>query len=160
VVKLFEQYGVEVHQLLADAGMAPRILNCGLLDGEDDVRDAGSRARDSTTTGGLYACPVDMAVMEHIEGDTADKVSALPKNVREKTEEAIQKLHDAQLVFGDLRAPNVMLSQSIPDRFQLSWKSERGAIPPKPIGSVKWPKEAKESETEYISMDHDLFMLG
>ena len=95
MVKCVEKYGVEVHQLLADAGMAPRLLYCGLLDGEDDVRDAESRARGSTTAGGLYACPVDMAVMEHIEGDTVDKVSALPNNVREKIEEAIQKLHDA-----------------------------------------------------------------
>ena len=98
VIKYVEQYGVEAHQLLADAGMAPQLLYCGLLDGEGDVRNAGSHTR------------VNMIIMEYIEGYTADKAPVLPKDIREKTEKAIQKLHDAQLVFGDLRAPNVVVS--------------------------------------------------
>jgi len=80
-------------------------MACVLLDGEYDVRNVGSRTRGNTTIGGLYACPVDMVVMEHIEGDAAEKASALPKDVREGTKRAIQKLHDAQLVFGDLCGP-------------------------------------------------------
>ena len=161
VIKFVEQYGVEAHQLLADAGMAPRLLYCGLLDGECDVRIAGSRTRVNTTTDGLYACPVDMVVMEYIEGDTADKAPVLPKDIREKTEKAIQKLHDGQLVFGDLRGPNVMVSGVEVFLIDFDWAGKVNEVryPLNLSRSVKWPKEAEELEMEYILMDHDWFML-
>jgi len=160
VIKFVEQYGVEAHQLLADAGMAPRLLYCGLLDGECDVRSAGSRTRVNTT-GGLYACPVDMVVMEYIEGNTVGEASVLQKDVREKTEKAIQKLHDAQLVFGDLRAVNVMISGDKVFLIDFDWagKVNEARYPLNLSRSVRWPKEAKELEMEYILMDHDRFML-
>ena len=160
VIKFVEQYGVEAHQLLADAGMAPRLLYCGLLDGRCDVRNAGSRTRVNTT-GGLYACPVDMVVMEYIEGNTVGEASVLPEDVREKTEEAIQKLHDAQLVFGDLRAVNVMISGDKVFLIDFDWagKVNEARYPLNLSRSVKWPKEAEELEMEYILMDHDRFML-
>ena len=161
VIKFVEQYGVEAHQLLADAGMAPRLLYCGLLDGECDTRDAGRFTRVSTATGGLYACPVDMVVMEYIEGDTVDKASILPKDIREKAEKAIQKLHDGQYVFGDLRAVNVMVSGDKVFLIDFDWagKVNEARYPLNLSRSVKWPKEAKELEMEYILMDHDRFML-
>jgi len=160
VIKFVEQYGVEAHQLLADAGMAPRLLYCGLLDGGCDVRNAGSRTRVNTT-GGLYTCPVDMVVMEYVEGHTVDKAPVLPKDVREKTEKAIQKLHDAQLVFGDLRAVNVMVSGDKVFLIDFDWagKVNEARYPLNLSKSVKWPKEAQELEMEYILMDHDRFML-
>ena len=162
VIKFVEQYGVEAHQLLADAGMAPRLLYCGLLDGECDVRNAGSRTRVNTTSGGLHACPVDMVVMEYIEGDTMDKMAVLPKDIREKTEKAIQKLHDGQFVFGDLRGSNVMVSKDKMFLIDFDWagKVNEARYPLNLSRSVKWPKEAEELEMEYILMDHDRFMLG
>jgi len=149
---------VEAHQLLADAGMAPRLLYCGLLDGECDVRNAGSFTQVSP--GGLYACPVDMVVMEYIEGDTVDKASVLPKDIREKAEKAIQKLHDAQLVFGDLRAVNVMVSGDKVFLIDFDWagKVNEARYPLYLSRSLKWPKEAEELEMEYILMDHDRFI--
>ena len=160
VIKFVEKYGVEAHQLLADAGMAPQLLYCGLLDGEWDVRNAGSRTRVNTA-GGLYSCPIDMVVMEHIEGNTVDKTSVLPKDVREKTKKAIQKLHDAQLVFGDLRAVNVMVSGDKVFLIDFDWagKVNEARYPLNLSTRVRWPKEAKELEMEYILMDHDRFML-
>ena len=146
VIKFVEQYGVEAHQLLADAGMAPRLLYCGLLDGKCDVRNAGSRTRVNTTSGGLHACPVDMVVMEYIEGDTVDKIAVLPKDIREKTEKAIQKLHDGQFVFGDLRGPNVMVSEDKVFLIDFDWagKVNEARYPLNLSRSVKWPKEAEE----------------
>jgi len=161
VIKFVEQYGVEAHQLLADAGMAPRLLYCGLLDGECDVRNAGSRTRVNTTTGGLHACPVDMVVMEYIEGDAVDEAPVLPKDIREKTKKAIQKLHDGQFVFGDLRGPNVIVSGDEIFLIDFDWagKVNEARYPLNLSRSVKWPKEAKELEMEYILVDHDRFML-
>ena len=65
VVKFVGRYGVEAHQLLADAGMAPRLLYCGLMDGKSDVRNAGSCAQGSIKRGGLYVGLMRMVVMEH-----------------------------------------------------------------------------------------------
>jgi len=59
-------------QLLANApgtSIAPRLLHCPLLDGGDNARNAGRRAR--TTTSGLYLCLVKFVVVKHVEGDTA-----------------------------------------------------------------------------------------
>ena len=141
--------------------MAPRLLYCGLLNGEDDVRNAGSRARGIIKTGGLYCGPIRMVVMEHIEGDTVDKVSAPPKNAREKTEETIQKLHDAQLVFGNLRPSNVMLSWDKLFLIDFDWagRLNEARYPMTLPRNVRWPREARELEMKPILMDHDWFML-
>jgi len=151
---------VEVHQLLTDVGMAPRLLYCGLLDGECDVRSARSCTRVNTTTSRLYPCPVDMVVMEYVEGDTVDKVPVSPKDAREKTEKAIQKLHDAQLVFGDLCAVNVIVSGDKVFLIDFDWagRVNKALYPINLSRSVKWPKKAEELEMEYILMDHDRFM--
>ena len=94
-----------------------------------------------------------MVVMEHIEGDTAEKAFALPKGVREKT---------AQLVFGDLRGPNVMLSGDKVFLIEIDWAGKVNEVqyPLNLSRSVKWAKEAEELEMKYIFMHHDLFMLG
>ena len=141
--------------------MAPRLLYCGLLDGECDVRSAGGCTRVNTATSGLHACPVDMVVMEYVEGDTVDKAPVTPKDTREKAEKAIQKLHDAQLVFGDLRAVNVMVSGDKVFLIDFDWagKVNEARYPLNLSRSVKWPKEAEKLEMEYILMDHDWFML-
>lgn len=112
MIKFVGQYGADAHQLLADAGMAPQLLYSGLLDGADDIRNAGSRGLGSTVDG-MYIGLVRMVIAEHLEGDTMDKASpaAWPKDALEQIEKAIKKLHDAGLVFGDLRGPNVLLSE-------------------------------------------------
>ncbi|KAF9783372.1 hypothetical protein BJ322DRAFT_1070503 [Thelephora terrestris] len=46
VVKFVVRYGAGAHQLLAEAGMAPRLLFCGSTDGRDDVRNT---AKESTS---------------------------------------------------------------------------------------------------------------
>jgi hypothetical protein len=160
VVKLVDRYGVEAHQLLADAGMAPRLLYCGLLDGKNDVRNTGNCAQGSIKRGGLYVGLMRMVVMEHINGKTADK-SARPKNAREKTEKAIKKLHDAQFVFGDLRGSNVMFSGDDVFLIDFDWagKADEARYPRNLSSGVTWPGKAEELEMQPILKDHDLFML-
>ena len=163
VVKFVDRYGVGAHELLAKEGMAPKLLYCGLLDGNDDVRNTKSRARGSTETGGLYVGPPRMVVMEYIDGETmVDPSSALPKDAREQIKNAIQKLHDAKFVFGDLRSPNVMFSKDKAFLIDFDWAGEENETryPRHLSRRVKWPKMAEELEMKPIESDHDITMLN
>ena len=97
VVKFVDRYGVEAHELLAKEGMAPRLLYCGLLDGENDVRD-GASCTKGTIDCGLYLGPLRMVVMESIEYTEGE--DPLPEDAREQVKRAIDTLHKEGLVFG------------------------------------------------------------
>ena len=161
VIKFVDRYGVEAHQLLADARMAPRLLYCGLLDGRNDVRSARTRAGGETKAGGLYVGPTRMVVMEYIEGDTGVESAPRPNDAREKVEEAIRKLHAADFVFGDLRGPNIIFSEDRAFLIGFDWAGRVGkARYPRGLSrSVRWPGEVEELEMKPILMDHDRFML-
>ena len=75
---------------------------------------------------------------------------------------AIQKLHDAQLVFGDMRGPNLMLSADGVFLIDFDWAGRVDEVryPLNLSRSVRWAKGAKGFEMKYILMDHDLFMLN
>jgi len=160
VIKFVDRYGVDAHQLLANAGMAPRLLYCGLLDGRNDVRTAGSHAGGRTKGGGLYVGPTRMVVMDYIEGKTTAESASWP-GVREKVEEVIQKLHEAQLVFGDLRGPNIIFSEGKVFLIDFNWagKVNEARYPRNLSESVRWPREVEELEMKPILMEHDQFML-
>ncbi|PCH39877.1 hypothetical protein WOLCODRAFT_136536 [Wolfiporia cocos MD-104 SS10] len=89
IVKFTERYNADAHRLLANSGLAPKLYSC------------------SRVMGGLY-----MVVMERMKGETAWTLSqrkdGIPYEVYEDVELAISKLHAADLVFGDLRMPNIM----------------------------------------------------
>lgn len=87
VVKFTAQYNSDAHQLLAEAGLAPTLHACQLLHG------------------GLY-----MVVMDYLKCDTlwARHEQAVPRTVYEDVKLAVEKLHDKDFVFGDLRLSNVM----------------------------------------------------
>ena len=162
VIKFVDRYGVEAHELLAAAFMAPPLLYCGQLDGKSDVRGgAESCTEDDVNLGGLYDGPMRMVVMEYIEEDTADKESAWPENARKQTEVAIQKLHDAQLVHGDLRKPNVMFSGGKVVIIDFDWAGKVGkAHYPRGLSSkVQWPDKVDKLEMKPILKEHDLDML-
>ena len=121
VVNLVHQYGVEAHQLLADAGAAPWLLYCGSLDGKHDVGANGSRFKGSTKLCGLYSGPISMAVMEYIEGKTMDKITSLPNDTHERIQKAVSKLYGADLIFGDLRKPNIIVSDQKAFLIDFDW---------------------------------------
>ena len=102
VIKFIERYGMEAHALLDGQEMAPRLLYCGLLDGETDVRNGDDHAWGSIRTGGLYVGPIRMVVMDYIEGSTLDKTQNPPEDTCSKIEKAIKTLHNSQFVFRDL----------------------------------------------------------
>ncbi|QRV90209.1 WaaY domain-containing protein [Ceratobasidium sp. AG-Ba] len=91
VVKFAETYNSRAHGLLAQNGLAPAIL----YDGTSDPY--GPRPS------GLY-----MIVMEYVTGlDLALLNQDIPSCVKEDVQRAITLLHSENMVFGDLRRPNV-----------------------------------------------------
>jgi len=159
VIKFVERYGVEAHELLASKDMAPRLLYCGLLDGETDVRHGESRVQGSIRAGGLYVGPIRMVVMEYIQGSTLDKTPNPPKDTRGKIEKALKALHDGNLVFGDLRAPNVMISGTKVYLIDFDWSGRvnKACYPLRLSMGLGWPEGA--GDLKPILPGHDSFML-
>jgi hypothetical protein len=92
LVKFCESYGEAAHRLLAAAGLAPTLRYC------------------SRIVGGAF-----MVIMDLIDGPDAGRAfepGDLPPTVLEDMHNALKKLHEAGLVFGDMRRPNIMLVKS------------------------------------------------
>ncbi|GAW04098.1 hypothetical protein LENED_005866 [Lentinula edodes] len=86
-VKFACRYGETGHRLLAEAGLAPRIYYC---------------AFDETI--GLW-----VIVMDYVEGVLCN--GKLVGGEAKSLTRAIKLLHDNDLVFGDLREPNIIISK-------------------------------------------------
>jgi hypothetical protein len=92
LVKFCESYGEAAHRVLAAAGLAPALRYC------------------SQIVGGTF-----MVIMDLIDGPDAHqafKYDDLPPTVLEDIRNALKKLHEAGLVFGDMRRANIMLVKS------------------------------------------------
>jgi len=97
VVKFVQRYNPEAHRLLATARRAPHLLYCSTED------------PNPTDLGGLI-----MVVMEYIDGKTAHQRYAnqrLPQPIFDQVEDAVQMLHARNVVFGDLRPPNIIITK-------------------------------------------------
>jgi tRNA A-37 threonylcarbamoyl transferase component Bud32 len=55
-----------------------------------------------------------VVIMCYVKGDHANDTSPLDKKQVEALKEAVSILHDQELVFGDLRRPNVILGKDLP----------------------------------------------
>ena len=90
VVKFNAQYHPEAHRLLANEGLAPVLHPC------------------VPVCGGLF-----MVVMDHVHGEMAweagNRGELLPYDIYEDIQDAIALLHSKNLVFGDLRTPNILV---------------------------------------------------
>ncbi|CCO31951.1 hypothetical protein BN14_06003 [Rhizoctonia solani AG-1 IB] len=92
VVKFPETYHSHAHGLLSDAGLAPKLL----YDGTNVSGAPGLAGRM-------------MVVMEYVEAkDLAAADIGFPAPVRSSVEQAIRILHAHNIVFGDLRPPNIL----------------------------------------------------
>ncbi|PCH36985.1 hypothetical protein WOLCODRAFT_28875 [Wolfiporia cocos MD-104 SS10] len=89
VVKFTTKYNADAHRVLADAGLAPALHACIPVCGR-----------------------LHMVVMERVHGEMAWNIQQrgelLPYTVYKDVKAAIDLLHQHNLVFGDLRAPNIM----------------------------------------------------
>ncbi|KAJ7594347.1 hypothetical protein C8J56DRAFT_776574 [Mycena floridula] len=119
VVKFVQSYGEEAHTLLAEQGLAPKLLYCG------DIGDGGAGY------GGLK-----MVVMEYVNGQTAAQVfgtNKLSRDVTNDVNKAIGLLHQNGMVFGDLRRPNIMVIEDAEDHFRaklidFDWAGTAGQV--------------------------------
>ena len=163
VVKFCERYGEDAHRKLADAGLAPKLHYC------------------SEVVGGVF-----MAVMEQVDG--RDSYSEfrhrdLPRTVLDDIKRALGKLHDAQLVYGDMRRPNIMVVKRPKSRdvdgegeekgeledevewrgllIDFDWSGPVGVVKYPPTlntcGEIKWAKGVEPATA--IQAKHDLDML-
>lgn len=105
VIKFVRRYGDEAHQLLADHGLAPKLLAFEQL-------------------GELYD-DLNLVAMELVEGQTLQDIygdaEPLPDPVKDAIRRGLNFLKEKGLVFGDLRRPNIMLvdgDEPIQDRIR------------------------------------------
>jgi serine/threonine protein kinase len=97
IVKFVQTYNAEAHRILATADRAPKLLYCSTED------------PNPTDLAGLI-----MVVMQYVDGKTAHQRygnQQLPQPIFDQVEDAIGILHAKNIVFGDLRPPNVMITE-------------------------------------------------
>ena len=112
-----------------------------------------------------------MVVMDLVNGRDAYqefRFSELPLTVLDDVELALKILHDADLVFGDIRRPNIMVFKSqgkgdedwrgLPVDFDWAGPVGKAKYPPMLNKEIGWA-DGVDSATE-IKKDHDLEMLN
>jgi tRNA A-37 threonylcarbamoyl transferase component Bud32 len=90
VVKFVSAYNAEAHRILAEHRLAPALYY------------ASTESDEESMYGGRY-----MIVMDFVEDKLV--VGHLSQPQFERVQEAINRLHENNLVFGDLRPPNILV---------------------------------------------------
>lgn len=147
IIKFCERYNGYAHRLVAAANYAPKLFFFEQI------------------LGG-----VTMVVMEYIEGlDSHHRFlgdPTLPPNILDDVRNAVKVLHNSELVFGDLRRPNIIIRQTDDgDRAMLvdfDWVGLAGkAEYPASLnddGSIAWP--AGVTPSAVMEMHHDIEMIN
>jgi len=93
IVKFTARYNVVAHRLLADADLAPKLHFC------------------ERVVGDLY-----MVIMDCVDGTSVWQLQEdrkpVPAIVLEDVSRAVRILHEKDIVFGDLRDPNILYLES------------------------------------------------
>jgi len=136
VVKFVEDYGEDVHRLLAKEGYAPQLFYFGQIDSTDGAPTYGS---------------LRMVVMEYLPGATVAKLQE-QGSLRDldglvtALQGVMKLLHDRGYVYGDLRSPNVIIMEDYTVKLiDFDWAGKAGiARYPFSISRViKWPDGVK-----------------
>ena len=149
VVKFVERYGVAAHKLLEKTDAAPQLLYYGNIGVSDD----------DPTYGHLR-----MVVMEYLDGMTANhaqKLDQLPPTFLEDVQKILSQLHDNDLVFGDLRGANIMITRNNKVKFvDFDWAGKEGVAcyPLLLSQQIRWPEGVGEG-LAVMKKQHDLDML-
>ena len=140
VIKFTKSYGVDAHRLLERERLAPSLL---YFSGDD---------KEFKKPGGL-----EMVVMDFIS-DTSDSLT-LTDQGRKDVSRALELLHEAGLVFGDLRPPNILnLQKGHAMIVDFDWSGLEGQVF-YPMGlntKLQWPPGCGTAMP--IQKAHDLFM--
>jgi serine/threonine protein kinase len=150
VVKFTQRYNVTAHRLLAAAHQAPNLLYCSTED------------PNSENLGGLI-----MVVMGYVSGETAHQQygnEPLPQPIFEQVKKAVETLHSANIVFADLRTPNIMINEERVMLIDFDWcgTHEEGTYPISlshhAIGGIEWHPDVKRGGR--MAKEHDIFRLN
>jgi hypothetical protein len=140
VVKFVSTYNAEAHRVLAERGLAPTL------------HYAGTEHAVGQTYGGRY-----MIVMDFFDG--VPPVPPLTKRQLELVKQAIELLHSRDLVFGDLRVPNILVKDESVMITDFDWcgKAGEARYPATLNDAVDWPKGVGPDAV--MLKQHDLSML-
>ncbi|PCH34823.1 hypothetical protein WOLCODRAFT_155474 [Wolfiporia cocos MD-104 SS10] len=147
VVKFVERYGKDAHELLAKEGLAPKLYYCGDIWHNDPVANKGCGSRK-------------MIVMEYVQGRSATRTDCI--NHYERLSKAVKLLHDKGMVHGDLRRPNIIVTDN-PDGplkiIDFDWAGMQGEVryPLRLSKEIYW--EPSVGDYALIEYKHDDFML-
>ncbi|KAI0636366.1 hypothetical protein C8Q77DRAFT_1072109 [Trametes polyzona] len=139
VVKFAHTYSAAAHGLLADHALAPKLWFC-----------------EKVPSVGMY-----VIVMDHLKGmqDAADRTMTPAEHAA--LGKAVKLLHDEDLAFGDLRGPNVLLSDLGPVLIDFEWCGREGVVCyPEDINmedAIGWHPDVFPGEK--IKKEHDRHML-
>jgi hypothetical protein len=153
IVKFCERYCEVAHRVLSAAGLAPTLYYCSQL------------------VGGVF-----MVVMDLVHGRHASskefRCRELPWTVLDDVKRALRNLHDAGLVYGDMRRPNIMVVKRPRSRdddneelcgllVDFDWAGRVGVVKYPPTlntsGKIRWAKGVEPGAD--MKQKHDLDML-
>ena len=149
VVKFVERYGVAAHKLLEKMDAAPQLLYYGEIGVSDD----------DPTYGHLR-----MVVMEYLDGMTANqaqKLDQLPSTFLNDVRSILNHLHNNDLVFGDVRSANIMITRNHKVKFvDFDWAGKAGVscYPLLLSQHIQWPEGVGDGLV-VMEKQHDLDML-
>ncbi|KAI0290182.1 hypothetical protein B0F90DRAFT_1942899 [Multifurca ochricompacta] len=152
LIKFCQAYHGNAHRIVADAGYAPQLFFCERLQGG-----------------------VIIIIMELVDGRDAfhhfGSTKTIPSDLLDDVKAAISKLHAANLVFGDMRRPNILVKKEI-DRSQeidrlralligFEWVGEAGQARYPPLlndsGEIAWAEGIRPHGL--MRKQHDLDMI-
>ena len=140
VVKFVQQYNADAHHLLAAQDLAPNLRYCGI---DDNVR-----------YGNQF-----MIVMDY--SDLLSSSTLLTVKQYNRVEKAIKILHEKDMVFGDLRLPNILVGGDSAMLIDFDWCGKAGQdhYPPEMNHdeSIGWHPDVGPGCRMYP--DHDIHML-
>ena len=148
IIKFVQRYNSRAHYLLTSHALAPQLHYSSL----DDP--------NSKTMGAL-----GMVVMDFVPGSDAYKLyskTQLPQAIYDGVKEAVDILHTEFIVFGDLRLPNIVITEpQRPMLIDFDWCGTHG-IDRYPsslndLSSISWHEGVVRNGV--MSMEHDTFML-
>jgi hypothetical protein len=141
VIKFATRYNAEAHRYLADNNFAPTL------------RYSGTEDAIMTKYGGRF-----MIVMDFVDGQTI--AGSVSKKHHDKISKSIDLLHSRGLVFGDLRAPNIMIQGEAVFLIDFDWCAGDGEGKyPVTLNQdgISWPHSVEPGGL--MKKDHDRVML-
>ncbi|KAI0287938.1 hypothetical protein B0F90DRAFT_1148985 [Multifurca ochricompacta] len=147
LIKFCEAYHGDAHRIVAKAGYAPQLFFCERLQGG-----------------------VMMVIMELVDGSDAfhyfGSTKTIPSDLLDDVKAAISELHKANLVFGDMRRPNILVkeekdrSRALLIDFEWVGEADQARYPPSlnDSGEIAWAEGVRPHGL--MRKQHDLDMIA